>query len=270
MNKKNTQELLYEIIFGAETKLGKLFDISLIVIIFASVFTLSLGTVKSIYSNYELFFDYAEWFFTIIFTIEYILRIIAAKNKRQYIFSFFGVIDLLSILPSYLALFLPSVQYIMVVRILRLLRIFRVLKLTKYISEMDVLILSFKNSWNKILILLYTIIMIAVIFGAILYIVEGSDSGFTSIPKSIYWAIVTLTTVGYGDIAPITPLGQVLSSVIMIMGYVIVAVPTGLYSAELIKQYSAKKNISNDSCENCSYIGHDLDAKYCKNCGNKF
>jgi len=256
-----------EIIFGSETKLGKLFDIVLIISIICSVVVVMLGSVEEIQWQYSEMFFYLEWFFTILFTIEYGLRLIAVQRPLLYARSFFGLVDFLSIIPTYLSLFFPSVKYMLVIRILRLLRIFRVLKLTAYMGEAQVLVGALRKSSRKIIVFLYTILTLVVVFGSFMYVVEGSESGFTSIPKAMYWAMVTLTTVGYGDIAPQTPLGQAIAAFIMIMGYGIIAVPTGIYSAELIKTYHPGK-MSNKACADCGKIGHDTDAVYCKYCGH--
>lgn len=189
------------------------------------------------------------------------------QKPGLYARSFFGVVDFLSIVPTYLSLFIPTAKYMLVIRIFRLLRIFRVLKLTAYMGEAQVLMGALRKSSRKIIVFLYTIITLIVVFGSFMYVVEGSESGFSSIPKSMYWALVTLTTVGYGDIAPQTPLGQSIASFIMIMGYGIIAVPTGIYSAELIKTYQPDK-ISNKACDDCGKIGHDTDAEFCKYCGH--
>jgi len=256
-----------EIIFGSETKLGKLFDIVLIISIICSVVVVMLGSVESIQIEYREMFFYLEWFFTILFTLEYGLRLISVQRPLLYARSFFGLVDFLSIIPTYLSLLIPSVKYMLVIRILRLLRIFRVLKLTAYMGEAQVLVGALRKSSRKIIVFLYTILTLVVVFGSFMYVVEGSESGFTSIPKSMYWAMVTLTTVGYGDIAPQTPLGQAIAAFIMIMGYGIIAVPTGIYSAELIKTYHSEK-LSNKACADCGKIGHDTDAEYCKYCGH--
>lgn len=260
------REVVKEVIFGSETKLGKLFDIVLIISIICSVIVVLLGSVEKFQLQYSILFFYLEWFFTILFTIEYGLRLVAVQRPSLYARSFFGVVDFLSIVPTYLSLFIPTVKYMLVIRILRLLRIFRVLKLTAYMGEAQVLMDALKKSSRKIIVFLYTILTLVVVFGSFMYVVEGSEAGFTSIPKAMYWAMVTLTTVGYGDIAPQTPLGQSIASFIMIMGYGIIAVPTGIYSAELIKTYHPEK-ISNKACGDCGKIGHDTDAEYCKYCG---
>ncbi len=261
------RESLKEIIFGSETRLGKLFDIILIISIICSVLVVMLGSVEDFQQRYQQIFFYLEWFFTLLFTLEYLLRLISVQRPLLYAGSFYGIVDFLSIVPTYLSLVIPSAKYMLVIRILRLLRIFRVLKLTAYMGEAQVLMGALRKSWRKILVFLYTILTLVVVFGALMYVIEGSESGFTSIPRAMYWAMVTLTTVGYGDIAPQTTLGQLVASFIMIMGYGIIAVPTGIYSVELIKTYRPEK-ISNTACDDCGKIGHDLDAEYCKYCGH--
>lgn len=260
------RENLNATIFGAETRAGKSFDILLIFSISISVLSVMLSSVQELNLKYATLFNYLEWFFTGLFTLEYLARLIAVRKAMLYARSFFGLVDLLSILPSYIALLMPGLEYFLIVRILRLLRIFRIFKLVEYVDEAETLITALKNSYHKILVFLYTVLTIAIVFGSLLYVIEGSAAGFTSIPKSIYWAIVTLTTVGYGDIAPQTPLGQIISASIMIMGYGIIAVPTGIYSSELIKTHQATP-ISNHACPSCGELGHDSDASYCKYCG---
>ncbi len=261
------RESLNHIIFGSETKAGKAFDVVLIVSIICSVASVMLGSVKWIQIEYDEILFYIEWFFTLLFTLEYSLRLISVRRPFLYACSFFGIVDFLSIIPTYLSFLFPSIKYMLVIRILRLLRVFRVLKLSAYMDEAHVLSSALSRSWRKILVFLHTIFTLVVIFGSLMYVVEGSEAGFTSIPKSIYWAIVTLTTVGYGDIAPQTPLGQLIAAFIMVMGYGIIAVPTGIYSAELIKTYKPE-NITNNACPDCGKTGHDFNAEYCKFCGH--
>lgn len=262
------RESLNRIIFGAETPAGKTFDILLIICISCSVLGVMLSSVEAFHQKYSTIFFYTEWTFTVLFTIEYILRLISVRQPKLYARGFYGIIDLLSILPSYIGLLLPGIKYMLIIRILRLLRIFRIFKLAEYVEEAETLMTALKNSSQKILVFLYTVLTLSIVFGSVLYVVEGSDSGFTSIPKSVYWAIVTLTTVGYGDIAPQTPLGQIIAATIMIMGYGIIAVPTGIYSAELIKS-SRQTKVSNEACPSCGRIGHDTDADFCKYCGGE-
>lgn len=261
------RESLNDIIFGAETPLGKGFDIVLIIMIILSIIMVMLDSVEVMQIRYVEFFYIGEWFFTLLFTVEYLLRLICVRKPWRYIRSFFGIVDLLSILPTYIGLLIPSVKYMLALRVLRLLRVFRVLKLSEYMQEAHVLMNALDHSFRKIAVFLYVVLTLVIVFGSLMYVVEGSESGFTSIPKSVYWAIVTLTTVGYGDIAPQSPLGQMIASAIMIMGYGIIAVPTGVYSAELFKQYQADK-ITNDACPDCGATGHDFDANYCKYCGH--
>ena len=261
------RESLHSVIFGSETRLGRTFDIVLIISIICSVIAVMLGSVVHIQLKFGEMLFYVEWFFTLLFTLEYTLRLISVRSPLLYVRSFFGIVDFLSIIPTYLAFLFPSIKYMLVIRILRLLRIFRILKLSAYMGEAQILMGALNKSWRKILVFLYTILTLVVIFGALMYVVEGSEAGFTSIPKSVYWAVVTLTTVGYGDIAPQSPLGQVIAAFIMIMGYGIIAVPTGIYSAELIKTYKPER-ISNNACPDCGETGHDFDAEFCKYCGH--
>lgn len=264
------REKIHEIIFEAETGWGKAFDVVLIISIFASVIAVMLDSVDSISSKYQTALWIAEWSFTVLFTIEYILRLLCVRKPMLYARSFYGIVDLLSILPTYLALFLADAKYFLVIRILRVLRIFRIFKLASYIGEASMMMKALRNSHAKISVFLYTVILLVVIFGSLIYVIEGAENGFTSIPTSIYWAIVTLTTVGYGDISPQSPLGQFLASCIMIMGYGLIAVPTGIYSAEITRQAikeHKEKEVTNNACPSCSYEGHEADADYCKKCG---
>jgi len=259
------REDIHEVIFEADTPAGKWFDVALIITIIISVLAVMLSSVESINQEYGQWLYYSEWAFTVLFSIEYLLRIICVRKPWLYIKSFFGIVDLLSILPSYIALFFAGAQTMMVIRALRVLRIFRIFKLGEYLGEAHALIRAMRASRAKIFIFLYTVFIFVVIFGSAMYLVEGSENGFSSIPKSIYWAIVTLTTVGYGDLAPHTSLGQMLASAVMIMGYAIIAVPTGIYTAELAKEY--KRDVTNNACPNCGEEGHDVDADFCKYCG---
>ncbi len=261
------REVLYEVIFKADTVAGKSFDIAVIVIIALSVITVIINTVDSIEQEYGNILHIAEWVFTIIFTIEYILRLICCKRPAAYARSFFGIVDLFAILPTYISLFLPSSHVLVVIRILRVLRIFRVLKLVKYIGESELLIDALRSSRRKITVFLFSVITIVIIFGSVMYIVESERNGFNNIPQSIYWAVVTLTTVGYGDVVPQTQIGKAISMIIMVMGYGILAVPTGIVTAEITKAMGHNKVTSN-FCEGCGYRWHDDDAHYCKHCGN--
>ena len=260
---KNVRKRLHEVIFEADTPAGKLFDVLLLVFIVLSVIAVLLDSVGSIHEKYGKILLTAEWIFTILFTMEYILRIISASRPSVYIFSFYGIIDLLAILPTYLSLVLVGSQYLLVIRILRLLRVFRVLKLARYVGASRVLAVALRNSRHKIVVFLEVVLTLVVIMGSLMYLIEGEAHGFSSIPRSIYWAIVTLTTVGYGDIAPETVLGQFLASIIMIIGYAIIAVPTGIISMEMAKASHTNTQV----CQNCHFGNHDDDAKFCKNCG---
>ncbi|HPO50896.1 MAG TPA: ion transporter [Spirochaetota bacterium] len=258
---------IYKIIFEADTFWGKTFDITLMIFILASLISVLLESVYSLGIKYHIFFKTIEWFFTAIFTVEYILRIIIVKKPLRYVVSFFGIIDLLSILPSYLGLFLFSVPSLLFIRAIRILRLFRILKLAKYVQEGRILVLALKTSMYKIYVfLLFLLTMITVISG-IMYFVEGPANGFTSIPKSMYWTIVTLTTVGYGDIAPKTPFGQFLASVVMILGYSIIAIPTGIYTVEINKAVKSVSGIK--TCKFCLTEDNKMEAKYCYKCGEK-
>lgn len=257
---------LYEIVFEADTEAGKTFDIILLSCIVTSVITIVLESVQVIRDRFGSELRILEWLFTAIFTLEYLARLWTVPNKRKYIFSFFGIIDLLSVLPTYLGFFFAGAQSLMVIRSLRLLRIFRIFKLSRYIGEGQHLARAMKASQHKIIVFLLTVLTSVIIFGTLMFMIEGADNGFTSIPQSIYWAIVTMTTVGYGDIAPQTALGQTLASFIMILGYGIIAVPTGIVSAEMV-QIKNREKVSTQVCPHCLREGHDSDATFCKYCG---
>ncbi len=256
---------LHEVIFEADTPAGKLFDVALILTIAASVVAVMLDSVRPFRANHGTLLYAAEWVFTLLFTLEYLLRLACVGRPGKYAVSFFGVVDLLAILPTYLSLLLPGTQYLLVIRILRLLRIFRIFKLGHYVGAADHLTRALKASRRKIGVFLFTVLTLVVILGSLMYVIEGEDRGFTSIPTSIYWAIVTLTTVGYGDISPQTPLGQMLAALIMITGYGIIAVPTGIVTVEMSR--AAFQKVSNQACPQCSAEGHDTDAAHCKFCG---
>jgi len=262
----NWRQKVYEIVFEAETPAGKAFDMTLIAVILLSVLAVFLESIKSIREIFgdELFV--AEWFFTILFSIEFLLRLIAVRRPLRYVFSFYGIVDLVAILPTYISLFVPGTQYFLTIRILRLLRIFRILKLTSYISESRVITTALQRSKQKIIVFLVAIFTIVTVVGSMMYVVEGEEHGFTDIPTSIYWAIVTLTTVGYGDLSPKTGLGKFLASIVMIMGYGIIAVPTGIVTAELTR---AARSASTHVCPECHAEAHDFDAVHCKYCGSK-
>ncbi|MBT4501507.1 MAG: ion transporter [Gemmatimonadetes bacterium] len=258
---------LHEIIFEADTPVGKTFDIVLILSILLSIVVVMLDSVRYFSERHGDLLYAAEWFLTILFTVEYILRLICVGRPLLYATSFFGVVDLLAILPTYISLIVPGSQYLVVIRTLRMLRIFRVLKLAKYLGEAQYLLQALQASRRKITIFLFTVLNLVVIVGALMYVIEGAENGFTSIPHSIYWAIVTLTTVGYGDISPQTSLGQALASMVMILGYAIIAVPTGIVTAEMA--LGRNRQVSTQACTVCSAEGHDSDAEYCKYCGAK-
>jgi len=254
---------LHEIIFEADTPAGKLFDIALILSILISVAVVMLDSVSVFHFSYARLFLLLEWFFTILFTVEYLLRLYCIGRPGKYAVSFYGVVDLLSILPTYISLLLPAGKYFLVLRVLRLLRVFRVLKLVQYVGESNYLQRALWASRRKILVFLLSVSLLTVIFGALMYIIEGPERGFTSIPRSIYWAIVTMTTVGYGDISPQTSFGQAIASLIMIVGYGIIAIPTGIVTSELTLQ----RKINTQVCPECGAEGHDGDARHCKFCG---
>ena len=260
------QEKLYRIIFGTDTPAGKRFDILLIVAIFLSVTVVMLYSISHFEDRYGKWLYAAEWVFTLLFTAEYIARIYCSPNPRQYILSFYGLVDLLSILPTYFGIFVPEANQLIIMRLLRALRIFRILKLIRFINEGTNLTDSLWAARYKIFIFFVSIFIINIIFGTLMYLIEGPENGYTSIPKSIYWSIVTLTTVGYGDITPKTPLGQSLASLIMISGYAIIAVPTGIISAQMIKDINKPAQLTH-RCSNCEASDHELNAKFCKHCG---
>lgn len=260
---------IYEVIFEAETPLGKRFDVLLLWAILFSVVIVILETIPTLDAAYQDVFFVLEWGFTILFTIEYILRIISIQKPSSYIFSFMGMVDLLSILPTYLSLLLVGSHYLMVIRILRLLRIFRILKLVRFVNEARMLKMALRDSIFKIIVFIGAVIAMVLIFATLMYIIEGPENGFDSIPKSMYWTIVTITTVGYGDIAPQTALGRTIASVIMLMGYAIIAVPTGIVTAQFGKRMREDNTVQIIACQSCSKEGHENDAAHCKYCGHK-
>jgi len=264
-----TKEKIHEIIFEADTPLGKYFDIVLMIFIIASVAVVMLESVSEINIRYHQIFLVLEWAFTIFFTVEYALRLYCVYRPWKYATSFFGIVDLLAILPTYLSLIFAGTHYLLVIRALRLLRVFRIFKLANFLKESTVLVNGLKASRNKIAVFLFFIVLMVIIIGSIMYLVEsGNDSSFTSIPRSIYWAVVTLTTVGYGDIAPKTELGQFLAAIVMILGYAVIAVPTGIISAEMVNQ-DHEPQTNTQACRFCSTEGHLDDAIFCRKCGQK-
>jgi voltage-gated potassium channel len=263
--KESLRERIYTIIFGTDTPAGKFFDVVLIYTIILSVAALMLDSIEVVNQRYTFFLTIAEWVFTTLFTIEYAARIYSSPNRWQYIKSVYGIVDLLSILPSYLGLYFADITYLLIIRLLRVLRIFRVLKLVHYLDEANVLIRALFQSRRKISVFFFVVIVFATIFGSIMYVVEGPAHGFTSIPRSIYWTIVTITTVGYGDITPQTPLGQVVASLAMLTGYSIIAVPTGILTAELAREMRRDELLI--KCPNCGKKGHEQAADFCSRCG---
>jgi voltage-gated potassium channel len=257
----------HEIIFEADTPAGKAFDIALILTIIVSVVAVMLETVAPVRARYGPELRAVEWVITILFTIEYILRLLCVGQPARYARSFFGIVDLMSILPTYFSVLIPGAQALAVVRVLRILRVFRVLKLVQYVQEASVLRQALVASGRKILVFVFVVFTIVIIVGALMYLVEGDEAGFTNIPISVYWAVVTLTTVGYGDIAPVTPLGQFLSALLMIMGYGIIAVPTGIVTTELVR--APRGEMTTQACPECGLEDHDSDARFCKGCGGK-
>ncbi len=265
MSDQNLKSRLYEIIFEADTPAGKLFDVSLFVAILISVCLTMLQSVGSIRAAHGGLLFAVNGGFTLLFTIEYGLRLYCAPKPLRYARSFFGVVDLLAVLPFYIGLFIPGTRFLDVVKVLRMLRIFRVLKMAQYVGEADLLKNALIASRRKIGIFLVAVMTIVVIIGSLMYVIEGDANGFSSIPRAVYWAIVTLTTVGYGDIAPSTPIGQALAAVIMIIGYSIIAVPTGIITAELGLSTAQERNAR--KCDACGHHQHDADAVHCKRCG---
>lgn len=265
-NKQNWRGKLHEIIYEADTPLGKLFDIILLILIFLSVVFVMIESLQNIPEQIYTYLYIGEWVITIFFTIEYIARIITVKKPSRYIFSFYGIIDFLATIPLYLSFFIVGSGALITVRALRLLRIFRILKIARYIGESNKLIKALRDSRTKIFIFLFAVFIIAIISGTIMYLIEGEESGFTNIPISVYWSIVTLTTVGYGDIAPVTAFGQLIASFIMILGYGIIAVPTGIISAEYTRS-SINIDTNTQACNNCNEVRHSDKSKYCHSCG---
>lgn len=258
------RETLYTVIFGHDTRAGRTFDVVLIVAILASVLAVILDSVAAIHDRYGGLLFALEWFFTILFTVEYILRLLCFPKPWRYAISFFGMVDLLAILPTYLSALVPGSQYLLTVRILRVLRVYRILKLVEYLGESAVILNALRDSRKKITVFLMAVMAVVVIMGSLMYVVEGPTHGFSSIPASIYWAIITLTTVGYGDIVPHTPMGKTVASFIMLLGYAIIAVPTGIVTAAMTR---ASGGGAPRKCPGCGLGGHDQDARCCKFCG---
>ncbi|WKY59381.1 ion transporter [Vibrio sp. SNU_ST1] len=267
MSRKPLKHHLYVIIFGTHTPAGRAFDISLIVAILASLLVLILESIPNVMSEWSQQLRYIEYTFTALFTLEYLLRLYCSPKPKSYATSFYGVVDLLAILPTYLAIIFPGASFMGVVRLLRVMRIFRILKLVRYLQDSNILLRSLLMARRKILIFFSTVGILVVIFGALIFVIEGPENGFTSIPHSIYWAIVTITTVGYGDMIPQTALGKAIASLTMLLGYSILAVPTGIITAELSNEMNSHKELV--KCPNCNRAGHDSDAMYCKHCASE-
>lgn len=259
----SVKDKMFVIVFGTDTKAGKRFDIVLLWLILVSVLTVMLESIPQLEQDFTSGFFILELFFTIVFTIEYFLRIWVSPKPKNYIFSFWGVVDLLAILPTYLIFILPNIHFLMAIRSLRLLRVVRVIKLVRFIKEANTLKKALVSSIYKTSTFLFAILAVVIIMGTIMYVVEGAENGFTSIPQSIYWAIITITTVGYGDIVPTTVLGKFISSVVMIIGYSIIAVPTAIFTVEVAKAGNEQK-----TCKSCNHY-NGINAKYCNNCGNE-
>ena len=258
---------MYEVIFESDTFAGKLFDIILLIVILFSVIAVMLESVSSIEFRYGRILRISEWIFTIIFTIEYLFRLWCVGKPIKYAFSFFGIVDFLSFIPTYISVFIPGTHFLMVIRIVRLVRVFRIFKLSRYLKEGRIMLDALKASGPKLIVFLVVILSAVTVIGSAIYLIEGADNGFTSIPQSIYWAIVTMTTVGYGDISPKTPVGQFLAAIVMILGYAIIAVPTGVVSFDIMK--AVQKKGQGRICQNCGADNNDTDAKFCKYCGEK-
>lgn len=258
---------LHEVIFEADTAAGKTFDVALILAILLSIVAVMFDSVAEVREQHGQTLYIIEWFFTLLFTLEYLTRLVSLGQPGRYARSFYGVVDLIAILPTYLSLLLPGSQYLMVIRALRLLRIFRILKLAQYLNEGELLLKAMRASFRKISVFLFVVLTLVLIFGSLLYLIEGNESGFTSIGVSCYWAITTLTTVGYGDISPQSPLGRAVASIIMILGYGVIAVPTGIVTAELVSPITGR--VSTQACPDCGAEKHSYDASFCKYCGTE-
>ena len=265
-----TRQKIYIIIFGTSTRPGKAFDVALLIMILVSVGTVILESIASLRTAFPDLFTRVEYFFTAVFTIEYLLRIYSHPKPWKYITSFMGIIDLIAILPTYFGLFLEQANFLLTVRAFRLLRVFRILKLTRYLIEADQLMTALRESFQKIIVFFEVLLVLVLFMGTIMYMVEGEASGFTSIPQSIYWAIVTITTVGYGDIAPVTVVGKMIASFAMLTGYAIIAVPTGIITVEFGKMAGRKEGEHKPGkCPHCSHLSEDPEAQFCSRCGKK-
>jgi voltage-gated potassium channel len=263
------RDRIYRTLFETDTRLGKTFDVVLLILIVVSVSIVILESVSALRQTHHDLFIQVEWFFTIIFSLEYLLRVYSAPRPWKYITSFYGLIDLLAVLPTYLGLIFDQSTFLLTIRALRLLRMFRVFKLGRYLKEAAVLVNAMRMSMHKIIVFFGVVLTLVLILGSMLYLIEGEENGFTSIPQSMYWAIVTVTTVGYGDIAPATVLGKVLASVAMLTGYSIIAVPTGIISVEIGKAVQEGRKGGKRSCTACGHQDHETDARFCKKCGEE-
>ncbi|MBA3708417.1 MAG: ion transporter [Planctomycetes bacterium] len=259
------RERLFEVVFESDTLAGRLFDLGLLWAIILSIAAVILASIPAIARSWGPTLKIAEWVFTIVFSIEYVLRFVSVRNPTRYAGSFFGLVDLAAILPGYIDLLIPGAQSLLVVRVLRLLRVFRLLKLGRYLGEAEILLTAVRASRPKIIVFLTFVFAVVIIVGALMYLVESGSAGFESIPSSMYWAIVTLCTVGYGDVVPLTPLGKAIASLLMIMGYGVIAVPTGIVSVELARVSNLP--VSGQACPACTRSGHAVDATHCKFCG---
>jgi voltage-gated potassium channel len=264
---KTWQTRLFTILFESDTYGGKIFDVILLILILSSTAGVMLESVETVGSVYRRSFLIFEWVVTIVFAVEYVLRILSLRKPQPYAFSFFGIIDLLAFLPTFTTAFFAGRAYFVVIRAVRLLRVFRIFKLGRYVSEGNIILKALIAGRQKILVFLFGVGTMVMIIGTLMYIIEGAESGYSSIPRSIYWAIVTLTTVGYGDIAPQTVVGQMLASIVMILGYSIIAVPTGIVTVEMGRAGLRSEAVR--QCSGCGCSGHDSDAVFCKQCGNK-
>lgn len=263
---RSWQSRLHDVIYESNTTAGKAFDVALLLLIVASIIVVMLDSIRSLNREYNELFNVLEWVFTFLFTIEYILRLISIQKPLRYVFSTLGIIDLLAIIPSYLSIVFAGAQSLLVLRALRLLRIFRIFKLTHFLTEIQFLKTAINSSLKKITIFMLVVLSLVIILGSVMYLVEKGENGFNSIPDSIYWAIVTITTVGYGDISPVTPLGKLIASLMMFIGYGIIAVPTGIITTEMAMAVRTRKD-KHETCPGCGKEGHDGDAQYCKFCG---
>lgn len=264
---KSWRTRCFDIVFGYETIAGRVFDVALVIIILISVGVVLADSVSALNHRFGTHFMALEWFFTFLFTVEYVVRLSIVRKPIRYARSFYGVVDLLALLPTYLSLLFPGLQYLAVMRVLRILRIFEVLHIRRYKRASGVLLDTLLGSWRKIIVFLMAMLTIVTIFGALLFVIEGPEHGFTSIPVSMYWALISVSTVGYGDISPVTPFGRLVASLLVLIGYGIIAVPTGIYSAELMSRLNDQSD--ERACEQCGKIGHNRDARHCRECGTQ-